>query len=207
VIVETSNYAYERSLAPEGAVIAGTDEAGAGPLAGPVVAAAVILPANEIEGVNDSKQLSDKRRTELFDEIKQKAVAFCIIEISPEEIDRINIYWACVKAMTLAVRGLAVQPTFVVSDARRLPDITIPQRAVVKGDALCASIGAASILAKVHRDRLLEQLDTVYPGYGFAKHKGYGTEEHLAAIKSLGPSPIHRMTFAPLSDKQLALPF
>lgn len=197
-------YEFERELSG-GKRVAGTDEAGAGPLAGPVVAAAVILPEEVIAGLNDSKQLTEKKRDALYDEIKARAVAYRIIEIDHEEIDRMNIYWACVKAMTLAVRGLAVQPEFVLSDARRLPEITLPQKAVVKGDARCASIAAASILAKVHRDRLMNALDVEYPGYGFAKHKGYGTEEHLAAIASLGLSAVHRKSFMAASRNQLSL--
>lgn len=190
-------YELERNLAA-GRLYAGTDEAGAGPLAGPVVAAAVILPeAPLIEGLNDSKQLTEKKREELFLEIRERAIAFHIVEISAEEIDRINILRACIKGMIEAVRGLSVQPEFVLTDARQLPGLGIPHQALVKGDARCASIAAASILAKVHRDHLMQTLDAQYPGYGFAKHKGYGTAEHLQAIAEHGLTPQHRKTFAP----------
>lgn len=199
-------YDFERNLAA-GRVVAGTDEAGAGPLAGPVVAAAVILPDEPIEGLNDSKQLTEKKRDLLFDIICARAVAYAIVEVSAQEIDRINIYQACVKGMTEAVLALTVKPGFVVVDARRLPHVGIPHEPIVKGDARCASIAAASILAKVHRDRLMEKLDCEFPGYGFAKHKGYGTGEHLRALDSLGPSPQHRRTFAPVNGRQLAFSF
>jgi ribonuclease HII len=190
-------YDFERNIAV-GRLLAGTDEAGAGPLAGPVVAAAAILP-NEplIEGLNDSKQLSEKKREELYVIIKERALAYAIVEVSAEEIDRVNIYRACVKGMTEAVQALKVRPELVLTDARKLPGLGIEHHAIVKGDARSASIAAASILAKVHRDHLMTALDAQYPGYGFAKHKGYGTDEHLKAISALGTTAIHRKTFAP----------
>ncbi len=199
-------YGFERDLAA-GRRYAGTDEAGAGPLAGPVVAAAVILPEQEIAGLNDSKQLTEKKREALFEEIVARAVAYRIVEVTAAEIDRMNIFQACVRAMTEALLGLEPRPEFVLTDARRLPGLCIPHEAIVKGDARCASIAAASILAKVHRDRLMDRFDQQYPGYGFAKHKGYGTEEHLRAIEALGPTPLHRRSFTGCNGRQLALPF
>jgi ribonuclease HII len=197
-------YDFERELAA-GRIYAGTDEAGAGPLAGPVVAAAVILPDDAIEGLNDSKQLSEKKRDALYDIIVQRAVAYKIVEVSAAEIDRMNIFQACLKGMMDAVLGLEPRPQFVVTDARRIPMLGIPHEAIVKGDSRCASIAAASILAKVHRDRVMDQLDQQYPGYGFAKHKGYGTGEHLAAIDALGVTPMHRRSFTGCNGRQLSL--
>jgi ribonuclease HII len=178
---------------------AGTDEAGAGPLAGPVVAAAVILdPARPILGLNDSKKLSEAKREELFPLIRERALAFAIVEISVEEIDRLNIFNACLLGMRRAIEQLNPAPDMVLADARRIPGLRIEQRAIIKGDARCASIAAASILAKVHRDRVMTAIDAVYPGYGFAKHKGYGAPEHLEALRRLGPTPYHRRSFAPV---------
>jgi ribonuclease HII len=199
-------YDFERRLAA-GRLYAGTDEAGAGPLAGPVVAAAVILPEAQIRGLDDSKKLSEKKREALFEEICEKAVAFKIIEISAPEIDRMNIYQACLKGMTDAILSLDPKPLFAVSDARRLPHLGLPHEAIVKGDGRCASIAAASILAKVYRDRLMDRLEAEYPGYGFSKHKGYGTGEHLRAIDELGPTPHHRRSFTGVNGRQLSLPF
>jgi ribonuclease HII len=199
-------YEFERAIAV-GRLLAGTDEAGAGPLAGPVVAAAVILPEEPIVGLNDSKQLSEKVREELFVTIKEKAIAYAIVEISADEIDRINIFQACLKGMTQAVHALKVRPEFVLTDARRLPMLGIEHEAVIKGDARSASIAAASILAKVHRDHLMVSLDTQYPGYGFAKHKGYGTGDHIRALTELGASAVHRKTFTPVNNKQMSFGF
>jgi len=179
---------------------AGVDEAGRGPLAGPVVVAAVILdPARPIAGLADSKQLREARRLALDGEIRERALAFCVIEIDAATIDRLNILQATLVGMRDAVRGLAIAADEALIDGNRLPkDLPCPARAIVDGDALIAEISAASILAKVHRDRLLVELDAVHPGYGFATHKGYPTPEHLAALQRLGPCPAHRRSFAPV---------
>ncbi|WP_100487665.1 ribonuclease HII [Sporolactobacillus pectinivorans] len=180
--------------------LAGIDEAGRGPLAGPVVAASVILePDSVIPGINDSKQLSAVKRDYYFDRINESAVAFGIGVVSAAEIDAINIYEAAKKAMMLAVAQMAVKPDHLLIDAMKLP-IQITQTSLIKGDARSNSIAAASILAKVTRDRLMNKLDQIYPGYGFADNKGYGTRTHLLAIRRLGPCPEHRMTFAPLKS-------
>lgn len=180
--------------------IAGVDEAGRGPLAGPVVVAAVILdPERPIAGLNDSKQLSAARREALEVEIRERALAFCLIEVGIEAIDRHNILQATLIGMRDALRGLAIIPEEALVDGNKLPkDLPCPARAVVDGDALVPAISAASILAKVHRDRLLVALDAVHPGYGFATHKGYPTPEHLAALERLGPCAAHRRSFAPV---------
>ncbi len=176
--------------------ICGIDEAGRGPLAGPVVAGAVILPKDcEILYLNDSKQLSAKRREELYDEIMEKAVATGIGMASPARIDEINILQATYEAMREAVRGLGVVPDILLNDAVRIPGLEMPQVPIVKGDAKSVSIAAASILAKVTRDRLMVQYEEVLPGYGFAKNKGYGSAEHIAALKRMGATPIHRQSF------------
>ena len=177
--------------------ICGIDEAGRGPLAGPVVAAACILPEDcEILYLNDSKKLSEKRRELLFEEIKEKAISYGIGVISEKDIDEINILQATFKAMRLAVSQLAVSPELVLVDgSMRIPDMTIRQIPIVKGDARSVSIAAASILAKVTRDHLMISYADLYPGYGFERNKGYGSAEHIAAIKSLGPCEIHRRTF------------
>ncbi len=177
--------------------ICGIDEAGRGPLAGPVVAAACILPADcEILYLNDSKKLSEKRRELLFEEIKEKAISYGIGVISEQDIDEINILQATFKAMRLAVSQLAISPELVLVDgSMRIPDMTIRQIPIVKGDARSVSIAAASILAKVTRDHLMIGYADLYPGYGFERNKGYGSAEHIAAIKSLGPCDIHRRTF------------
>ena len=177
-------------------LICGVDEAGRGPLAGPVCAAAVILPPDmEIPGLNDSKKLTDKKRRELFDVITSEAVAFGIALVDEKTIDEINILQATFRAMEEAVSRLGMQPDLVLVDGNREPKLGLPVKTVVKGDSLSASIAAASILAKVTRDRLMEQLDETYPQYGFAVHKGYGTKRHYEALREFGPSPIHRMTF------------
>lgn len=176
--------------------ICGIDEAGRGPLAGPVVAGAVILPPDcEILYLNDSKQLSAKRREALYDEIMEKAVATGIGMASPARIDEINILQATYEAMREAVCGLGVVPDVLLNDAVRIPGIEISQVPIVKGDAKSVSIAAASILAKVTRDRLMIQYDEVLPGYGFAKNKGYGSADHIAALKRMGATPIHRQSF------------
>ncbi len=178
--------------------IAGIDEAGRGPLAGPVVAACVILPKDcEILYLNDSKQVSAKKRDELFDEIKEKAVAYGIGVASPGRIDEINILQATYEAMRAAITQMSeIQiPDMLLVDAVHIPEINIKQVGIVKGDAKSVSIAAASILAKVTRDRFMLEMDKVYPEYGFASHKGYGSKVHIEAIKKYGPSPIHRETF------------
>ena len=182
-------------------LIAGVDEAGRGPLAGPVVAAAVILDELQpIEGLADSKVLSEAKRERLYDEIRAKALCCAIGEASVEEIDSINILQATMLAMRRAVEGLRLKPAKVLVDGNRLPVLRIPAEAIVKGDALVQCISAASILAKVHRDRLCLQLDALHPGYGFAGHKGYGTAEHLAALKVHGACAAHRRSFAPVRE-------
>ena len=174
----------------------GVDEAGRGPLAGPVCAAAVILPRGlVIPGLNDSKKLTDKRRRELFDIIVAEAEAYGIAFASEQEIDEINILQATFLAMERAVSQLSVKPDLALVDGNRAPKLPIPVKTVVKGDSLSANIAAASILAKVTRDRLLEELDETYPAYGFSVHKGYGTKRHYEALRENGPCPVHRMTF------------
>jgi len=176
--------------------ICGVDEAGRGPLAGPVCAAAVVLPDGlVIPGLDDSKKLSDKRRRELFPIIKEQAVAYGIGLASHEEIDQINILQATFLAMERAIAQLQVRPDFALIDGNREKDFGLPVKTLVKGDSLSANIAAASILAKVTRDDLMEKLAVEYPQYGFEIHKGYGTKAHYAALTEFGPSPIHRMTF------------
>lgn len=180
-------------------LLAGVDEAGRGPLAGPVVAAAVILDElRPIKGLKDSKVLTARRRELLYDEIRAKALCCSVAEASVEEIDQLNILQATMLAMRRAVEGLRLLPVKVLVDGNRLPLLSMSAEAVVKGDATVASISAASILAKVHRDRLCTELHQAYPAYGFASHKGYGTAEHLAALRQHGASPVHRRTFAPV---------
>lgn len=179
------------------ACFCGVDEAGRGPLAGPVYAAAVLLsPDDPIPGINDSKKLSEKKREQLFDVICEKAVAYSVASASVEEIEQYNILQATFLAMCRAVEGLSVSPELAAIDGNKVPPaLSVPAISVVKGDALSASIGAASILAKVSRDRVMQEMDAVYPGYGFAVHKGYGTAAHIAALRQLGISPIHRPSF------------
>jgi len=178
------------------AFICGIDEAGRGPLAGPVVAGAAILPKDcTILYLNDSKKLSEKRREELFLEIKEKAVAWNVGMASPERIDEINILQATYEAMRSAVAGLSLVPEILLNDAVTIPGISIRQVPIIKGDAKSVSIAAASILAKVTRDHMMIEYDKLYPEYGFAKHKGYGTAAHIAALKEFGATPIHRKTF------------
>ncbi len=183
----------------EPGLVAGVDEAGRGPLAGPVVAAAVILDdLKPIAGLGDSKVLSERKREALFDEIRAKALCCAIAEASAEEIDRLNILQATMLAMRRAVEALRLPPHRVVVDGNRVPVLKVPVAAVVKGDALVPAISAASILAKVHRDRLCQALHAQHPAYGFDGHKGYPTPEHLAALRQHGACPAHRRSFAPV---------
>ena len=188
---------YEREAFDAGIrLICGVDEAGRGPLAGPVCAAAVMLPPGlEIPGLNDSKKLTDKKRRELYDVITAQAVSYGIAFASEQEIDEINILQATFLAMERAMQKLSPQPELALIDGNRTKDFGLPVRTIVKGDSLSASIAAASILAKVTRDRLMEEYDAQYPQYGFAVHKGYGTKRHYEALREFGPSPIHRKTF------------
>ncbi|BBB15338.1 ribonuclease HII [Candidatus Rickettsiella viridis] len=182
-------------------LIAGVDEVGRGPLAGPVIAGAVILdPKHKIEGLADSKLLTAKRREYLVSKIKEYASAWSIGRAEVEEIDRINILQASLLAMQRAVLALTVLPSLVLVDGNRCPKLNCPSQAIIKGDQKIAEISAASILAKVYRDAEMCSLDTVYPDYGFAKHKGYGTAQHLQALKERGPLPIHRRSFAPVAQ-------
>jgi len=183
------------------ALIAGVDEAGRGPLAGPVVAAAVILDdLNPIKGLADSKKLTALKREKLYDEIRAKALCCSIAEASVEEIDALNILQATMLAMRRAVEGLRLKPNKVLVDGNRLPLLDVLAEAIVKGDSKVQAISAASILAKVTRDRWCEQIDHDYPEYGFAKHKGYGTEAHMQALKTHGATPWHRKSFAPVAE-------
>jgi ribonuclease HII len=176
--------------------IAGVDEVGLGPLAGPVVAAAVVFPpGTEIEGVDDSKALDEETRRRLDEEIRGKASAFAIGTVEVDEIDRINIYHAGIRAMQLALSNLPIPPQHILVDSRTVPGFAQPQNSFDKGDGINFSIASASIVAKVYRDRLMTELDSKYPGYGFAGHKGYATPEHQRAIRDLGPCPIHRRSF------------
>jgi ribonuclease HII len=176
--------------------ICGIDEAGRGPLCGPVVAGAVILPKEyDILYLNDSKKLSEKKREELYDEIAEKALAWSVGIVSPERIDEINILQATYEAMRIAIQKLSVVPDILLNDAVTIPNVDIRQVPIIKGDAKSQSIAAASIMAKVTRDRLMVQYDMMYPEYGFLKNKGYGTKQHIEAIKEIGPCPIHRRTF------------
>ena len=188
---------FEHQMEAEGyTLICGIDEAGRGPLAGPVVAGAVILPKDcEILGINDSKKLSGKRREELYDEVMEKAVAAGAGIVGPGRIDEINILQADYEAMCEAIGKLSVMPQVLLNDAVTIPQVRIPQKNIIHGDAKSVSIASASIIAKVTRDRLMEEYDSLFPEYGFARHKGYGTADHYAALKKYGPCPIHRMSF------------
>ena len=188
-------FSFERKYA-EYEYICGVDEVGCGPLAGPVVSAAVILPKDcNILYLNDSKKLSENKREEIFDEIMEKAVSVGIGFATPERIDEINIRQADFEAMRMALSKLSIEPDFIMVDGYPIGGIDKKQISIVKGDAKSASIASASIVAKVTRDRLMSEYDTVFPGYGFASNKGYGSAEHIKAIKEMGPTPIHRKTF------------
>jgi ribonuclease HII len=177
--------------------IAGIDEAGRGPLAGPVVVASVILPENSmIEGVNDSKKVSENKREKLYDIILEEAISYGIGIIYQDEIDDINILQATKKGLTTAIRQMEIKPNIIMVDALTgIDTLGIPYKSIIKGDAKCYSIAAASIIAKVTRDRIMREWDKIYPEYGFSSHKGYGTAKHISAIKEYGPCPIHRRTF------------
>lgn len=194
--------ARRERLFTEGArCVAGVDEVGVGPLAGPVVAAAVVLPERpQLPGLDDSKRLAREARERLEALIREQAVAVAVAEVWVDEIDRRNIYQASLLAMRRAVEALAPPPDHVLVDARRIPGIAAVQTPIVGGDALDASIAAASIVAKVHRDAIMARLDGEYPGYGFARHMGYATREHLHALRRLGACPVHRRSFAPVSQ-------
>lgn len=180
-------------------LVAGVDEVGRGPLCGAVVTAAVILdPARPILGLNDSKKLTEARRELLFDEIREKALSWCIARAEVEEIDQLNILHATMLAMQRAVAGLHITPRLALIDGNRCPQLAVPSAAVVKGDSKVPAIAAASILAKVSRDREMQTLDRQYPGYGIAGHKGYPTAVHLEALQRLGPTPVHRRSFGPV---------
>ncbi|VTU09441.1 ribonuclease HII [Actinobacillus indolicus] len=187
---------------PKAKFIAGVDEVGRGPLVGAVVTAAVILDPNQpIEGLADSKKLSEKRRLALAEEIKAKALCWSLGRAEPDEIDQLNILHATMLAMQRAVAGLRIQPDFVLVDGNRIPTLPMPAQAVVKGDSLVAEISAASILAKVARDQEMDELDKQFPEYGFAQHKGYPTKLHFEKLESLGVTPYHRKSFAPVAQR------
>jgi ribonuclease HII len=198
---------YERELWATGVtLVAGIDEAGMSPLAGPVSAGAVIFPPEtRIPGVDDSKKLDAAERERLVPLIKEKALAWAVAFVEPEEIDRLNIYWAGICAMERAVAALSAVPQHLLIDGRRLKTITLPQKKIIGGDAKSLSIAAASILAKTTRDAHMVQLDRQYPGYGFAQHKGYPVREHVLALKKYGATPVHRRSFAPVREA-LGLP-
>ncbi len=190
------DYSYEKKIWEIGRIPAGVDEAGRGPLAGPVVASAVILPQEcNIAGLNDSKKLSPQQRETLFNQIKDLAAIIGVGIVAPEEIDRINILRASLLAMEIAVKNLSPQPDFLLIDGNTRTSILIQQETVVKGDSICCSIAAASIIAKVTRDSIMDDYHNTYPEYNFKKHKGYPTKEHLEALRKFGPCPIHRKTF------------
>ncbi|MBP8594550.1 MAG: ribonuclease HII [Ruminococcus sp.] len=189
-------FEYDSAVRNDFPLICGVDEAGRGPLAGDVYAAAVILEDDTlIDYLNDSKKISEKRRELLFDEIKEKAKAWCIATASVEEIDSLNILQATMLAMKRAVEGLGIEPDMALVDGNRLPELSCPAQCVIKGDATSASIAAASVLAKVARDRYMRELDQAYPQYQFSQHKGYGTKLHCDMLRQYGPSPVHRRTF------------
>ena len=196
---------HENAARKQGALrIAGLDEVGRGPMFGPVVAAAVILPKScSLQGLTDSKKLAQKVREHFDVEIRSNAIAWSVAVVDVETIDRINIRRASLLAMRLAVEQLALSPDYLLIDGIDTIDWPCAQQSVVQGDAISLSIAAASVLAKVHRDRLLVELDSQYPGYGLARHKGYCSAEHLAALKRLGPTPLHRKSFAPVSQTVL----
>ncbi len=194
---------FEQELYQQGyRLIAGVDEAGVAPLAGPVVAAAVILPRNyKLPGLNDSKKILNRRKREMLaQQIKQDAVCWATGSAEVDEIDRLNVYRSGLLAMKRAVESLDPNPEYVLVDARTIPHCNCPQKSIVHGDALCAAIAAASLIAKTTRDAQMMELDRLYPGYGFADHKGYPTPEHLKVLKQQGPLPVHRKSFAPVRD-------
>ncbi|MCO1601111.1 MULTISPECIES: ribonuclease HII [Desulfosporosinus] len=183
-------------------LLAGVDEAGRGPLAGPVVAGACILPAKfDLPGLNDSKMLTESKREKLFIQIQKQAIDYAIGSAEPAEIDALNILQATKLAMKRSIEGLTIRPHYLLIDALNLPDVQLPQLPLIGGDHLSASIAAASILAKVTRDRLMVQLHSLYPEYTFSKNKGYGTSEHMQVLKRLGPCPLHRKSFAPVRQE------
>lgn len=198
---------YESPLWRAGVLhVAGVDEAGMSPLAGPVAAAAVVFaPGFRLVGIDDSKKLDARKRERLAADIKQHSVAWSVAYAEVDEIDTLNIYWAGLLAMRRALSALSVAPEHVLIDARRLPELTVPQQRIIKGDAKSLTIAAASILAKTARDARMRQLDAQYPGYSFAKHKGYPVREHVAALQQLGATPVHRRSFAPVREA-LGLP-
>ncbi len=205
-------YEFEEKLYDEGFYnICGVDEVGRGPLAGPVVVAACILPPFlRIEGINDSKKLSEKKRKELYKTIIKNALAYNVVFISVEDVDNLNIYQATKKGMLEAIEGLKIKPDHCLIDAMPLGELEVPHTSIIHGDARCSSIAAASIIAKVVRDEYMEKMDVKYPNYGFKKHKGYGTKQHMEALEKFGPTPIHRKTFSPVSKffcRQLSLEF
>ncbi|MCI9652933.1 MAG: ribonuclease HII [Acholeplasmatales bacterium] len=205
-------YEFEEKLYDEGFhLICGVDEAGRGPLAGPLVVAACILPPFlRIEGINDSKQLSAKKRKELYKVIVKNALAYKIVFVTEEDVDSLNIYQATKKGMLMAIAGLKNKPDYALIDAMPLGELEIPHNSIIHGDARCASVAAASILAKVTRDEYMEKMDIKYPNYGFKKHKGYGTKAHMQALEKYGPCKIHRKSFAPVSkfySKQMSISF
>lgn len=181
--------------------IAGVDEAGVGPMAGPVVAGAVVLPRDyTLRELDDSKKLDEPMREQLAERIRAEAIAWAVGVAEVEEIDRVNIYQAGLRAMRRAVEGLGAKPDFVLVDARTIPDCPTPQRGIIRGDSLSASIAAASIIAKTTRDRMMLELDREFPGYGFASHKGYPTPEHFRTLRELGASPAHRRSYRPVRE-------
>lgn len=187
-------FGFDRAYLP--AVVAGVDEVGRGPLAGPVVCACVVMPLEDmIDGINDSKKLSEQKREKLYDTIRETALAYSIAELGPEVIDEINIYQAVKLAMKRSIEGLSLKPELVLVDAMKDLDVNVPCKAIIKGDAQSYNIAAASVVAKVYRDRIMRSMDEKYPEYGFARNKGYGTAEHIAALKKYGKTDIHRESF------------
>ncbi len=207
---EVNLYKYEEELYDQGFTnICGVDEAGRGPLAGPVVVASCILPPFlRIPGINDSKKLTEKKREELYKIIVKEALAYKVVFVSNEEVDELNIYNATKKGMLEAISELKIQPDYVLIDAMPLGELKMDNKSIIHGDALSASIAAASILAKVSRDQYMKKMDMKYPNYGFSRHKGYGTKAHIEALDKYGPCPIHRKTYYPVTkyfSKQLSL--
>ena len=198
-------FAEEKSFYSSGITrLAGVDEVGRGCLAGPVFAAAVILPQElRISDLNDSKKLPPEVRERVSAEVLEKALAWSIVSVPVEEIDRLNILWASMKAMRLAVEGLKMLPELLLVDGNRVTDLQLPQRAMVAGDGRCASIAAASVIAKVARDRWMAEQENIYPQFRFSRHKGYGTPQHLEELRRHGPTPLHRKTFAPVAQVKM----